>query len=312
MSFTILFSCTHMTTMNDETRRDSRNSLARSIWDFDLDDSTEQRLTAYFKWVGKEVHSDMHELIFFIDVIRSNTKMARKDLSQAVRNLRDSWQGKCDNQHVIGFQYPAASSVTDELKHRFRNLNIEDKLVEAVRVVYALDLATDQITAGGGQDQSFWSSSQSLNDVIQRNFPKYSPMQDTQMSHKAIPIDSRNLTAKYLEDHAGVKIAWTTHLSDHLLLEDKTLYVFELACMLEAAYHTQPSTEQEDTNAVAESTTAGDAAENHLPGKGEEREGKATEDDNEHKTTAGADRPAQDGHRSDRQKDESENVAPTK
>lgn len=42
--------------------------------------------------------------------------------------------------------------MTDELKESLKkeNFSIEDRLVKAVRVVFALDLATDQITAGGG------------------------------------------------------------------------------------------------------------------------------------------------------------------
>lgn len=134
--------------------------------------------------------------------------------------------------------------MTGELKDSLKkeDSSIEDKLIDAVRVVFALDLATDQITAGGGQVQSFWDSSQSLNDVIDRKFPSYRLRQDTQVTQNAIAIDPRNFAAKYLEDHAGVKIEWTTHLPDHLLLEDKTLYVFELACMLETAFNTRPPT----------------------------------------------------------------------
>lgn len=253
-----------------------------AIWDCELDDSTEGKLSAYFRWLGREFHGSLHELVFFVDIIRSNMELKRSALSQAVRSLRASWKGEDDERLTTDetFHHPAATAMTDELKESLKkeNFSIEDSLVEAVRVVFALDLATDQITAGGGQIQSFWDSSQSLNDVIERKFPKYKLRQDTQMTQKAISIDPRNFSAKYLEGHAGVKIEWTTHLPDHLLLEDKTLYVFELACMLEIGYNTQSSAGNKVPDIVIGSTK--DAASGQLPAEYKEGGGNITEDEN--------------------------------
>lgn len=225
----------------------------------------------------------MHELVFFVNIIRSNMALKRSALLQAVRSLRANWEGENREKPTTdkSFHHPAASSVTDELKHSLKkdNYSIEDRLVDAVRVVFALDLATDQITAGGGQIQSFWDSSQSLNDVIKAKFPEFRLRQDTQMTQKAIPIDQRNFAAKYLEDHAGVKIEWTTHLPDHLLLEDKTLYVFELACMLEIAYNTRPSTGNEGSDTVTGPTE--NAARGQSPVEGSKSRRNHTQDQND-------------------------------
>lgn len=266
--------------MNDDSRLERRKLLAKAIWDSNLDDSAEGKLSAYFRWLGREFHGSMHELVFFVDIIRSNMSLKRSALSQAVRSLRASWEGEDNEKSTLDerFHYPAASSMTDELKDSLKkeDASIEDKLIDAVRVVFALDVATDQITAGGGQVQSFWDRSQSLNDVIKRKFPKYSLRQDTQMTQKAIAINPRNFAAKYLEDHAGVKIEWTTHLPDHLLLEDKTLYVFELACMLEIAYNTRPSVGSRVPDAATGSIK--DAASSRSPDEEKDNGGKITED----------------------------------
>lgn len=98
------------------------------------------------------------------------------------------------------------------------------------------------------------------------------------MTQKAISIDPRNFSAKYLEDHAGVKIEWTTHLPDHFLLEDKTLYVFELACMLEIAYNTQSSTGNKVPDTVTGSTK--DVASGQSPAEYKESGGNISEDEN--------------------------------
>lgn len=283
--------------MNDGPRLERRKLLATAIWDSNLDDSAEGKLSAYFRWLGREFHGSMHELVFFVDIIRSNMALQRSALSQAVRSLRASWEDKDNEKSTLDerFHHPAASSVTDELKESLKkeDSSIEDKLIDAVRVVFALDLATDQITAGGGQVQSFWDSSQSLNDVIERKFPKYRLRQDTQMTQKAIAINPRNFAAKYLEDHAGVKIEWTTHLSDHLLLEEKTLYVFELACMLEIAYNTRPSPRNGVTDTVTGSTK--DAASDQLPAEGKENREKVKEGGNARKKCVETEGPATEG-----------------
>lgn len=262
--------------MGDESRVERRNHLATAIWDSNLDDSAEGKLSAYFRWLGREFHGSLHELVFFVNIIRLNMALKRSALSHAVRSLRTGWEGEHKEKTTTdaGFRHPAAASLTDELKDSLdkEHCNIEDRLVDAVRVMFALDLATDHITAGGGQVQSFWDSSQSLNDVIKQKFPEYSPRQDTQMAYKAIAIDQRNFAAKYLEDHAGVKIEWTTHLPDHLLLEDKTLYVFELPCMLEIAYNTRPTTVHEVPNTVRGSTKDAESGQSLTAGKESEEE----------------------------------------
>lgn len=308
-----------MVMMVDSSSLDGRNLLATAIWDSNLDDGAEGKLSAYFRWLGGEFHGSMQELVFFVDIIRSNMVLKRSALSQAVRSLRASWEGEDDEKPIIDnrFRHPAASSVTDELKDSLKkeNSSIEDKLVDAVRVVFALDLATDQIAAGGGHVQSFWDSSQSLSDVIERTFPKYKLRQDTQMTQKAIAIDPRNFAAKYLEDNAGVKIEWTTHLPDHLLLEDKTLYVFELACMLEIAYNTRQSPGNGVSNTVTGPTK--DAASDQSPDKRGENREKVNEDGNAPQKCVETEGPATEGtvpegHRSGSRGGNNAKIIPTK
>lgn len=309
----------HTAMMNDDSRLERRKLLAKAIWDSNLDDSAEGKLSAYFRWLGREFHGSMHELVFFVDIIRSNMSLKRSALSQAVRSLRASWEGEDNDKSTLDerFHYPAASSMTDELKDSLKkeDASIEDKLIDAVRVVFALDVATDQITAGGGQVQSFWDRSQSLNDVIKRKFPKYRLRQDTQMTQKAIAINPRNFAAKYLEDHAGVKIEWTTHLPDHLLLEDKTLYVFELACMLEIAYNTRPFIGSGVPDAVTRPIK--DAASDWLPAEEKENGENILEDGRSPKKFVETERPTtegtvQEGHSSGSRGGNNVNIKPTK
>lgn len=305
--------------MNDSSKLERRNLLATAIWDSNLDASAEGKLSAYFRWLGREFHGSIHELVFFVDIVRSNMALKRSALSQAVENLRASWEGEGNENLTTDetFHHPAASSVTDELKQSLEkeNFSIEDKLLDAVRVVFALDLATDQITAGGGQVQTFWDNSQSLNDVIERKLPMYRLRQETQITQKAIAIDPRNFAAKYLEDHAGVKIEWTTHLPDHLLLEDKTLYVFELACMLEFAYNTRPSTVNEVPDTVARSIK--DAAGAQSPPEKKRSEENTNADEDATKKCMKTDGQAAEGtsrgrHLGVSPEGENVNIAPTK
>lgn len=309
----------HKAIVDDGSRLERRKLLATAIWDSNLDASAEGKLGAYFRWLGREFYGSIHELVFFVDIIRSNMALKRSALSQAVGNLRASWEGEGNEKLTTDerFNHPAASSVTDELKDSLKkeNFSIEDKLLDAVRVVFALDLATDQITAGGGQVQSFWDNSQSLNDVIERKLPMYRLRQETQMTQKAIAIDPRNFAAKYLEDHAGVKIEWTTHLPDHLLLEEKTLYVFELACMLEFACSTRPSTGNEVPDTVARSTK--DAAGAQSPPKKKRSEEKINQDEDAPKKCVKTDGPAAEGtvpegHLGGSPEGNNVNIAPTK
>ena len=66
------------------------------------------------------------------------------------------------------------------------------------------------------------------------------PFSNYNQDDSASRIKANKLRARYLEHHADVTIAWTPNLADHLLLDiresGKTLYIFELACYVEASY----------------------------------------------------------------------------
>ncbi|KAJ4392267.1 hypothetical protein N0V93_005892 [Gnomoniopsis smithogilvyi] len=284
--------------MDDGSRRQGRNLLATAVWDSHVDDNADAKLSAYFTWIQREFYGiTTDELVFFVDIIRSNMTMKRSSLIQAVRLFKDSWGDQTKSVIDKDFQNPAASSVTDQLKQSLRedDSSIEDQLLDAVRAVFALELARDQNTVGGVLDPTFWESHESLSDVISKSFPKQKLRQNSQISQRAILIDSKNLAAKYLEDHANVKIQWTSNLVEHLWLQDKTLYVFDLACMLERAYNTRPAAGINHPCNIAESVPGltGD----NLPTKvGASGEGTA-EDDHHMHTFEGSDQI----HRSDRE-----------
>lgn len=84
----------HTAIMDDGSRLERRNLLATAIWDYKLDDSAEGKLSAYLRWLGREFYGSMHELVFFVDIIRSNMELERSTLSQAVRSLRAQVAGR--------------------------------------------------------------------------------------------------------------------------------------------------------------------------------------------------------------------------
>lgn len=208
-------------------------ALAKAILGCDDDDAAQAcgKLDAYFKRMPKigQFFKTDEETIFFINIIRSNMSLEREALSRAVETLKED-RGRENAERTVldRFHRP---DMKDEVKKRLKEqgFNIENALIGAVRSLFALDLATTD-TAGGGPGLKFWDSSTSLADVITRSFPR------SQQSETPLPFDKKKVAARYLKDHAGVKIQWTINLAEHLYLEEKTLYVFELVGLLEVAY----------------------------------------------------------------------------
>ena len=113
---------------------------------------------------------------------------------------------------------------------------IEAWLSLAARMILCINCRLwDDITTPGQSIQT-WRSAQSIKDLASSTFPIHLPDQD----EPTYRIRSDRFRASNLERHAGVELAWTSNLADHLLLDirgtKKTLVVFELASFAEASY----------------------------------------------------------------------------
>ncbi|KAF2422971.1 hypothetical protein EJ08DRAFT_725129 [Tothia fuscella] len=116
---------------------------------------------------------------------------------------------------------------------------VDRKLCLAARLMLSINLEREKNTNTNQQQQSLcpiWKDDMSIVELVQRQIPQYS----TEYTEGFSAIKTRKLRARYLENHAGLKIIYTRRFQDHLKLvigeNKKTLHVFELAGFLDVSY----------------------------------------------------------------------------
>ncbi|KAK4209730.1 hypothetical protein QBC37DRAFT_429942 [Rhypophila decipiens] len=72
-------------------------------------------------------------------------------------------------------------------------------------------------TGSAGEDifRPWWKDHETLAQYMQRIYPRYDA---STAGNGSQPISLRKLSADYLKTYAGIRIQWTNHLTDHLLL----------------------------------------------------------------------------------------------
>lgn len=85
------------------------------------------------------------------------------------------------------------------------------------------------------QTNCLWTKEMTLEQLLDREFPKSIP--NEQLSGR---FKERLVSLRSLVQHADIKIAWTKHFPDHLLLSynkyNKTLSLFDLPSLIEVTY----------------------------------------------------------------------------
>ena len=79
-----------------------------------------------------------------------------------------------------------------------------------------------------GRSTLIWTESESLDDLIEKSFPKTDPKESLRWPH--------SLNLCNLNRIGGFEIVWTDHLADHLYLNEdlRTINIYHHACVLES------------------------------------------------------------------------------
>ncbi|KAI3321760.1 hypothetical protein HD806DRAFT_501872 [Xylariaceae sp. AK1471] len=105
----------------------------------------------------------------------------------------------------------------------------------AASIMLAVHVTHDPDSIEPGRSKIQWEDAETLDAFIHKAFPEVEVGSDEPIT----PIKPSKLRAMYFESHADIQVQWTEHLYDHLQLStsenSKTLKVFQLPCLLEAA-----------------------------------------------------------------------------
>jgi hypothetical protein len=180
------------------------------------------------------------ELLMFIDLLKQNADIPRTQLKEACQTV---YEGRTYDGPV---RFPTdLRRFLKKCGRRSRDISIHSALAIAVRVVFAINVHVSPEPRADimviGQTNLFWTASTCLSQFLVDSFPK----SDHDPGSGILQIKPNKFRVRYLENHAGIKVRWTTQLADHLKLntakDEKTLKVFELVSLLKVSYDAMSS-----------------------------------------------------------------------
>ncbi|KAI0142902.1 hypothetical protein GGR57DRAFT_508502 [Xylariaceae sp. FL1272] len=216
----------------------SNQDILRSLWDVGaggeengvrgVNLSDEYCLDAYLHYCQKQFKRLNHtvsprHVLPIIEQLRGSISISRQE---AKAKLSDSHRDD-DNSPLS-----KDNTVQDD---RFDEDVTENALDVAASIILAVYITHNTNSIEPGRSKIQWHESETIEALIKKAFP----ITTASTEEPFTTVKPSKLRALYFESHANIKIQWTEHLYDHLQLstsdESKTLKVFQLPCMLEAA-----------------------------------------------------------------------------
>ncbi|KAF9784236.1 hypothetical protein IL306_007749 [Fusarium sp. DS 682] len=215
---------------------EKKKEIVQRLWGLDLQGSSRvTKFNAYFhhfRHQAAQFDTSMEDVLTAAYILKNNPDCTRQQLrnklsatmSQVLYTGNAMANSQQDTQ-ILGVSQGAKD----------RQEIIEATLITTMRVMLALNVNLDPQTVLLGPSDLEWAESQSLISLIKGAFPRHAYNDEPHT-----PILASRLHARYLEDHASVRLEWTHHLPDHLKLDvgnqTKTLRVFDLVSLLEMTY----------------------------------------------------------------------------
>lgn len=218
---------------------DEKKELISTMWT----QGHEDYLTAYFDYYQSEVsrhYGLTHEYVmFFVRLLKANPSCPREELQASLENY---CRERAERARYGSAEVPAGevgiipTPMPDRLADAIRDKKLKPKeaIATTLRLLLGLDL---NVWGGGGEMYRItWDEKLSLREIVSGIFPK-----ESEEGMTPTPIKQDKLRARYLEDHIGVRLVWTSRLPEHLELKTdkpKTLKIFQYVSLLEVAYDT--------------------------------------------------------------------------
>ncbi|KAF4333599.1 hypothetical protein FBEOM_12586 [Fusarium beomiforme] len=213
-----------------------KREIVQRLWGLDLQSSSRvTRFNAYFnhfRHQAAQFDTSVESVLTTADILKNNPDWTRQylrnELSAKMSQILYPGDVMVNNQHNNQISRPSQDTKDPQE-------TIEATLITTVKVMLALNVNLDPQTVLLGPSDLEWRENQSLISLIKGTFPRHAYNDEPHT-----PILTSRLRARYLEDHANVRLEWTHHLPDHLKLDvgnqTKTLRIFDLASFLEMTY----------------------------------------------------------------------------
>lgn len=212
--------------MND----DARKALLQGVWGLSERDGSTENLKFYLRYCHEQARGDIDGILFVVNLLKSNTDTNQSALIASLEGLHHGIEEKIvAARYGISLPKMSGSAKSCVMQSGFR---ADRELSRAVRIVWATGLVIGRQTAISGLSTKLrWKDTDSLHTVFAKLFQKAKPLSSSAL----VSIKRSRLSARYLKDHAGVELEWTSHLPDHLYLDrdGKKLRVFNLVSLLE-------------------------------------------------------------------------------